>query len=350
MTRRPDVSVVIPTRARPAALRACLRCLAEQTHRSFEVIVVHDGPDPDGAAAARAFADDLPLVSLDAPRAGIAVAKNRAIEAARGDVLLLINDDVLPAPEFVQTHVAAHRHLPAIIVGHSPWMPQTPDTLFARALRESSMVFFYDQMIDAGGAVLAPQDHDWGFRHAWNLNCSLPMAAARDVGGFHPDIANCCFEDVEFAWRVVQRHRTPVLFRPEACAPHAHAYTPQGYLDREWRLGYSAWGFAQASPDAAQAVFSRDLCAPEQVDHFRELASAPRDDDLHTWFHALHSIPASTLPRGKQGPDEVGAIYRKHLPLKRRTFAQGFLEAVSGARIPGLFAYGEPHRPAPSMA
>ncbi|MEO1129224.1 MAG: glycosyltransferase [Planctomycetota bacterium] len=348
MTRPPDVSVVIPTRARPDALRACLRCLAGQTHRDFEVIVVHDGPDPEGAAAAQAFANDLPLVTLVAPRAGIAVAKNRAIDAARGDLLLLINDDVLPAPEFVHAHVTAHGEQPAMIVGHSPWVPQAPDTLFARVLRESSMVFFYDQMIDAGGSILAPQDHDWGFRHAWNLNCSLPTAIARDVGGFHPDIANCCFEDVEFAWRVVQRHRTPVLFRPQATAPHEHAYTPEGYLERERRLGYSAWGFAQASPDAAQAVFARDLRAPEQVDHCQRLASATPDDDLHEWFRALHAALAPTLAAGADGAEQIAAIYQKHLPLKRRAFAQGFLEAASGARIPGLFACGQPRRPAVS--
>jgi len=247
-------SIVIPTRDRPGALRRCLQRLAAQEGPAFETIVVLDGPDGASAEVAATFAAELDLTVIEAERRGIAFAKNRAVEIARGGLLLLLNDDVLPAPGFVGAHVRAHEERgsegPAMVVGHSPWVVQEPDTLFALLLRSSSMIFFYDRMIDASGRVLAERDHDWGFRHAWNLNCSVSTEAVRAVGGFAEAVANCCYEDVELAYRITRRFGAPVLFRPEAEAAHDHPYTPRKYLDREHRLGYSALGFALASPEA----------------------------------------------------------------------------------------------------
>src|SRR4029450_13000555 len=47
---RPSISVVVPTRDRPQALRRCLQALADQTVQgSMEVIVVDDGSLEAGA-------------------------------------------------------------------------------------------------------------------------------------------------------------------------------------------------------------------------------------------------------------------------------------------------------------
>ncbi|XOV76745.1 MAG: glycosyltransferase family 2 protein [Phycisphaerales bacterium] len=171
----------------------------------------------------------------------------------------MINDDILPEPGFVEAHVLAHAEREdaglgeAMVLGHSPWVVPEDASLFDRLLAQSSMVFFYDRMITPEGVVLGERDRDWGFRHAWNLNLSVSSALAREVGGFCPAIANCCYEDLEFAWRVNRAREggVPVLFRPEAIAPHDHRYTPEGFLERERRLGYSAFGFAKASPECA---------------------------------------------------------------------------------------------------
>jgi glycosyltransferase involved in cell wall biosynthesis len=37
------------------------------------------------------------------------VARNRGIAAARADLVLLVDDDLVPTPTLVQRHVEAHR-------------------------------------------------------------------------------------------------------------------------------------------------------------------------------------------------------------------------------------------------
>jgi glycosyltransferase involved in cell wall biosynthesis len=89
----PLVSVVIPTRGRPALLRTAVRSVLAQSHGNLEVIVVVDGEDP---ATARWLAglDDprLRVIQLARPGGG-AAARNAGVEAAAGPWVALLDDD-----------------------------------------------------------------------------------------------------------------------------------------------------------------------------------------------------------------------------------------------------------------
>lgn len=303
-----------------------------------------DGPDEHSARVAEDhMGHSFDVRVIDCPRHGIAEAKNRAIGHARGEFLLLINDDVLPAEHFIASHHAAQEAQVsrALVVGWSPWVVQRPDSLFARTLRETSMVFFYDRMISSQGAALKTADHDWGYRHAWNLNLSLERSLAEEVGGFRPALANCCYEDVEFAYRATRGTdgRVPVLFEPRARADHDHAYTPEGYLEREFRLGYSAYGFAVCAPEAACAVFGRDLISPEELSYARAFIEreSRREATLLAQFCGLSGIDADGGGPGEAGRWAVDLAYSQHLLLKRLTFYRGLLTAFEGRRIEGMF-------------
>ncbi|MDX2114050.1 MAG: glycosyltransferase [Planctomycetota bacterium] len=340
----PQIDIILPTRDRNAQLSTCLEMLASQDYPLGElgVAVVLDGPDAASAETVRRFAGHLPVRVLEAPRLGIAHAKNVAIASSRARLLLLINDDVLPARGFVAAHVAAHaeRAEPAAIVGWSPFV--VPEGGAARAfdvlVRDTSLIFFYDRMIDERGRALRPRDHDWGPRHAWNLNLSLPRSEARAVGGFRPAIANCCYEDVEFAWRLRERRGMPVLFRPEALAPHDHRYSASAYLERELRLGYSAHGFASAAPGCAREVLGRDVLSAGAAAEARAFLEehAGMEAELREWLRGLERVPASEFD-GAEGRERLQMAFDRHLPLKRATFRRGLLRALEGAAVPGLF-------------
>ncbi|TVQ76740.1 MAG: glycosyltransferase [Phycisphaeraceae bacterium] len=346
----PAISIIVPTRGRAGQLDACLACLRKQRFDGhFEVIVVLDGPDEASAGVAdRHRNGGLDVVVVESARLGIAEAKNRGIDTARGELLLLINDDILPCAGFVAAHVEAHetRAERALVVGWSPWKVQEPDSLFARALRETSMVFFYDQMITADGVLLRHREHDWGYRHAWNLNLSLERSLAAEVGGFRPALANCCYEDVEFAYRATrpgglggENGLIPVVFEPEARAEHDHAYTARGYLEREWRLGYSAYGFAVAAPEAAVAVFGRDVAAPEEYAFARAFVAREggREGGFMRVFEGLEGVAPDAGGVGEAGRWAVELAYGQHLMLKRLAFCRGLIAAFDGEEREGLF-------------
>ncbi len=100
-----DVTIVVPTRDRVESLRRTLRALAAQrTERAWELVVVDDGSDP-------ALPEDLP----DAPPGwrllrgrgeGPARARNRGWREARGAVVMFTDDDVEPAPGWIDAACA----------------------------------------------------------------------------------------------------------------------------------------------------------------------------------------------------------------------------------------------------
>ncbi len=338
--------MVIPTRARPGPLARCIAALVRQTlaPAATQIVVVFDGPPESPPDSMPALPEHPGLVTITAPRLGNAHAKNVGIEAARAPVVLFLNDDVLPAPGLLAAHLDAHARAtsaPAMVLGHSPFVRRVDDTLFHHLIRETSMVFFYDRMIDRHGLSLRPADHDWGYRHAWTLNLSVPREALVEVGGFRPALANCCYEDVELGWRLSKELGSPLLFRPDAAAPHDHRFTPDGYLDREHRLGYSAFGFAHAAADCARHLFGRDLLAPDEIAYARAFIEheAGREPDQLRAFHATARMPESAADLGASCDNRPmqDLSYTQHVPLKKLAFRRGFLHAASGGRLPGLF-------------
>jgi GT2 family glycosyltransferase len=89
---KPLATVIIPHLNQPIALEACLDSLYSQSvgRSVFEVIVVDNGSDtlPDLGA------DRHPNVRLlEEPQSGPGLARNRGVEAARGDILCFIDAD-----------------------------------------------------------------------------------------------------------------------------------------------------------------------------------------------------------------------------------------------------------------
>ncbi|HET6744691.1 MAG TPA: glycosyltransferase family A protein [Candidatus Limnocylindria bacterium] len=96
------MSVVIPTRGRPALLQRSLASVAAQTHEDLEVVVVVDGPDaPTQQYLAGWSARPLTVVVNDPPVGG-GEARNVGVRAATRDWIAFLDDD----DEWLPTKVA----------------------------------------------------------------------------------------------------------------------------------------------------------------------------------------------------------------------------------------------------
>lgn len=118
MSPEPDVSVVIPTCNRPALAARAVRSALAQTHRSLEVVVVIDGPDPATRAALAAIGDDR-VRWVELPERGKAPnARNVGAREARGRWTALLDDDDEWLPEKLETQLklaaAAGRESPVV--------------------------------------------------------------------------------------------------------------------------------------------------------------------------------------------------------------------------------------------
>jgi GT2 family glycosyltransferase len=93
--RPPKVSVVIPNYNGAALLEKCLKGLAQQVYRDFEVILVDNGSSDNSIDLARKACPNLTLIELDR-NLGFAAAVNKGIKSARGSLVALLNNDALP--------------------------------------------------------------------------------------------------------------------------------------------------------------------------------------------------------------------------------------------------------------
>lgn len=181
-----DVSVIIPTRNRCHLLaRALPPLLADPAVR--EVLVCDDGStDPTPTFVAEKSAADPRLRLLRAERAGTIAALQRGLQAARGDVVLWIDDDVEPSPHLATGHAAHHRRQPGlVVVGYMP---------VASTLAASARIYAegYERICSQWEA-----NRDTILRDLWGGNVSLRRVDACRVGftshGWDP------------AWRHVDR-------------------------------------------------------------------------------------------------------------------------------------------------
>ncbi len=94
----PSFSVIIPAYNAAATLAQTLSALAQTDPPPCEVIVVDDGSTDDSPRAARGF--PVELLRLES-NMGAAAAKNRGARAARGDVLVFTDSDILVPRDLV---------------------------------------------------------------------------------------------------------------------------------------------------------------------------------------------------------------------------------------------------------
>jgi len=228
------ISVIVPTHNRRAALERKLRALEGQPG-SFEVIVVADGCTDDTQQFLAEYHPPYSLRVLETGRGdgrGAAFARNRGAEAARGDLLLFSDDDVVPQPGWIQAHQNAHSRASVVAVGR---LLLPPD------LRNS------------GAAELRGPRVFW-----WNItgnNTSLPRPLFEKVGGYDEAFSAYGGEDPDLAYRLMKAEAR-LVYVPEALAIHEAWDYPAQALKKARQAGAAqmrVW-LKHRKPDIAWAL------------------------------------------------------------------------------------------------
>jgi GT2 family glycosyltransferase len=111
------ISVVIPTRNRPAQLRDCLRTLQRLSFEPFEVLVVDNAPSDGGTRAmvTELARSDLRIRYVVEPRRGRSSALNRGLAEASHEIVATTDDDVLADPGWLSAIAAGFAADPEVI-------------------------------------------------------------------------------------------------------------------------------------------------------------------------------------------------------------------------------------------
>jgi glycosyltransferase involved in cell wall biosynthesis len=196
-----DLTVVIPTYGKPETLPLVLRRLEAQTlpRDRFEVIVIDDGSPDDTSERLGALAASTPLTLrwLRQENRGVSATRNRGAREARAAILLLIQDDILAAPDLLERHLQGHRNHPevtAVVVGRVTWPPEWKIDHFMEWLDNGGPQFRYHQV--RGRTTVT-------YKHVYTCNVSFKTQALLD-NPFDEQIVYG-FEDIELAWRLQER-------------------------------------------------------------------------------------------------------------------------------------------------
>ena len=211
----PFFSVIVPTYNRQRVLAQCLDALSRQSVAPdiFEVIVVDDGSSDGTEQLCRNFRAAFPFQYLRQLNAGAGAARRRGVRHARGEYLVLLNDDTITAPDLLAEHRKAHQVCAndrQAVLGDFRFPPAAQDRALTRFLIASP--FFFPQ------ATLRPGTY-WEYTYVVTCNLSVEREAVLAVGSFDPHFRVA--EDSDLGLRL-SRKGFCVRYVPEAQAIHQH--------------------------------------------------------------------------------------------------------------------------------
>ncbi|ATB59367.1 MULTISPECIES: glycosyltransferase [Xanthomonas] len=212
----PRVTVVIPVYNHIAHTLACLRALAAHPPLlSVEIIVVDDG-------SSDATAEQLPQIAglQYHPRAsngGFIAACNDGIALARGDFVVLLNNDTIPQPGWLDRLIDTFARYPgAGLVGAQLVYPDG-------RLQESGGVVFGDGSAWSYGRFESSEDPRYAYVRAMDY-CSgaaiaLPRTLLHTLGGLDRRYMPAYYEDTDLAF-AVRAAGYQVLVQPAGVVVH----------------------------------------------------------------------------------------------------------------------------------
>jgi glycosyltransferase involved in cell wall biosynthesis len=98
----PEISVLVPTRDRPASLARCLAALERQTVRGeLEIVVIDDG-SKSASSVAQVVGRTAGARLVRQESRGVAAARNAGAQVALAPVICVTDDDCVAAPEWAE--------------------------------------------------------------------------------------------------------------------------------------------------------------------------------------------------------------------------------------------------------
>lgn len=239
---RPVLSVIISTRHRKQQLSRCLDSLCGQDYprEQWELIVVHDGEDPESENCATTYRDRLPLRSLVRPQGGIGAARNAGAAEALGECLIFTDDDCLFPPDWLHRYDACFQANAGCLIAGAAinWLPSNPysqatETIRDRLLRHANLSTDKPQL-------------------AIGNNHGVPAEGFLKLKGYWRMFA----EDRDFSARWLADGRR-IVYDPGIVVFHAHELNLRSFIRQHFRHGHGALLFCRSQAERGQPALQR---------------------------------------------------------------------------------------------
>lgn len=206
------LSIVIPTYNRLNRLKMVLESLARQDYpmKDVEVVVVSDGSTDGTEAYLKSLRPPFRLETIFQQNQGVATARNQGYQCAQGEIILFIDDDVVPSPQLVREHLLVHaNHGDRVVVLGTMLTPE--------GYAMTPWVQWEQQMLEKQYRAMQENLYSPTCRQFFTGNTSLARKHLVRAGGFDPNFRRA--EDVELAYRLNDMG-LEFVFHPQAAGFH----------------------------------------------------------------------------------------------------------------------------------
>src|SRR5262249_36050698 len=147
-------------------LARVLQAITDQSleHDKFQVVVVDDGSTDGTAAWLHQQRFDFGLCILEQKNQGPAAARNAGVARGEGEVVLFLDDDVVPGPNLIAEHLKSHDAESDIVV---------TGPLGSLPSYRQPWVAWEQAKLEAQYRAMMRGDYSPTFRQFWTGNASL---------------------------------------------------------------------------------------------------------------------------------------------------------------------------------
>jgi GT2 family glycosyltransferase len=217
----PFVSVIVPVLNGERTIRDCLLSLLRTDYPPDrrEILVVDNGSTDSTAEIVKSF----PVILLHEERQGAAAARNKGIEASRGEILAFTDTDCVVSTRWLRELVQGFED-DAIGGFEGEIVDYLPVTAIEQYIARRKS---YSYQMRRHMSPLSP--------YAVTANVAFRREVFQRIGVFDPRFPTG--EDVDFSWRFFNTGDLKLWYNPKAVVFHRHRSTVRGLLSQQINYG-----------------------------------------------------------------------------------------------------------------
>lgn len=233
------VSVVIPTYCRPQELNKCLEAILIQTSPPIEVIVIDNGPDEISKPLVQHKEKDflghgVSLRYIKNNRNSLTAARNLGAKSASGKIILFLDDDTIPSPDYIQQLLQVYETTPNAL-GVQGYIPKKPHGKLRDLFHRSFFGYHLEKnlcRVLPSVSATYPVVLDGVTECQWlsGANHSYKRQILEEFQYDEQLIKYCDGEDLEFSYRVFKRYPGQLFITPFALLSHSSSMTARAQV------------------------------------------------------------------------------------------------------------------------
>ncbi len=241
----PKISVVICAYNVSNLIDNILASLQEQTFQDFEVVIVNDGSIDDTSQAAKSSAERIGLNTLnqskvrilDLPHQGLSATRNSGINAARAEIVAIIDADCHAQPQWLEEiHREIETKKETVVTGNT----KIPSSTF---LGDCISGLGYPGGGHLGFEKMWPVDENGYTDHLAGGNCAFRKEIIQKLGAFNPKLTITA-DDVYLSQKILE-NKLKIKYNPQMIMYHPPRKDLLSFLSWHYQRGKGSYFFKQ---------------------------------------------------------------------------------------------------------